>query len=61
MPSEAGFGGRSSDRLAKINERPKLGKPGRALNGDLWVSAGGGAGRRGVVRSTELWMGMVAI
>ena len=25
------------DRLAKINERLKLGKPGRALNGDLWV------------------------
>lgn len=37
LPFEAGFGGRSSDRLAKINERLKLGKPGRALNGDLWV------------------------
>ena len=38
LPFEAGFGGRSSDRLAKINERLKLGKPGRALNGDLWVA-----------------------
>lgn len=37
LPSDAGFGGRSSDRLAKLNERLKLGKPGRALNGDLWV------------------------
>ena len=38
LPSENTFDGRSSDRPAKINERLKLGKPGRALNGDLWVS-----------------------
>lgn len=37
LPAENTFGGRSSDRLAKINERLKLGKPGRALNGALWV------------------------
>lgn len=36
----AGFGDRSRARLAKINERLKLGVWGRALNGDLWVFLG---------------------
>lgn len=38
LPSDADFGSRSIARLAKINERLKLGMLGRALNGDLWVS-----------------------
>jgi hypothetical protein len=38
LPSDADFGGRSIVCLAKINERLKLGMPGRA-NGDLWVAA----------------------
>ena len=42
LPSEASVGGRTKDRLAKINERLKLGMPRKALNGRLWVSAGGG-------------------
>lgn len=37
LPSDADFGSRSIARLAKINERLKLGMLGRALNGDLWV------------------------
>jgi len=37
LPSEAGFGDRSMDRLANINERLKLAMPGRALNGELSV------------------------
>lgn len=45
LPSDADFGGRSIARLAKINERLKLGMLGRALNGDLWVSGTAAANR----------------
>ena len=54
MSSEDGFGGRSSDRQAKINERLKLGKPGRALNGDLWVEAGCESLSRAIARAAKL-------
>lgn len=41
---KAHYEGLSTGRLAKMNERLKLGIPGRALNGGLWVEAAGKTG-----------------
>ena len=59
--NEAGAGGRlptAVSAAAEMNERPKLVSRIRAASDCIWVSAGG---RRGVVESTKLRLGMVAI